>query len=77
LAVIFVGFPDNNVLIVAALIAIPAFVIAAAWHPELFFVGCAFMPQWKNAWPLNRFASIGDLTLVMLLGLLVGFSGAP
>jgi hypothetical protein len=72
LAVIFVGFPDNNMLIVAALIAIPAFIMVAARRPELFFVGCAFMPQWKNEWPLDRFASIGDLTLVMLLGLLVG-----
>jgi len=72
LAVIFVGFPSNNLLIVAALLAIPVFLIAAGWHPELFLVGCAFMPQWKNAWPLDRFAGVGDLTLVMLLGLLVG-----
>jgi O-antigen ligase len=72
LAVIFVGFPSNNLLIIAAVSAIPAFIITAGWHPELFLVGCAFMPQWKNAWPLDRFASVGDLTLVMLLGLLVG-----
>jgi O-antigen ligase len=72
LAAIFVGFPGNNLLILAALVAIPAFLITAGWRPELFLVGCAFMPQWKNAWPLDRFASVGDLTLVMLLGLLLG-----
>jgi O-antigen ligase len=72
LAVIFVGFPSNNLLVVAALLAIPVFLIAAGSHPELFLVGCAFMPQWKNAWPLDRFAGVGDLTVIMLLGLLVG-----
>jgi len=72
LAVIFVGFPRNNLLVLAALVAIPVFLITAGRRPELFLVGCAFMPQWKNAWPLDRFASVGDLTLVMLLGLLVG-----
>jgi O-antigen ligase len=72
LAGIFVGVPGNNLLILAALVAIPAFLITAGWRPELFLVGCAFMPQWKNAWPLDRFASVGDLTLVMLLGLLLG-----
>lgn len=71
-AIVFVGFPGNNLLILAALLAIPAFLITAGWRPEAFLVGCAFMPQWKNAWPLDRFASMGDLTLVMLLGLLVG-----
>jgi O-antigen ligase len=72
LAVVFVGFPGNNLLILAGLVAIPAFLITAGWHPELFLVGCAFMPQWKNAWPMDQFASVGDLTLVMLLGLVVG-----
>jgi O-Antigen ligase len=72
LAILFVAFPSNNLLIAAAIIAVPAFLIAAVSHPELFLVGCAFMPQWKNAWPLDRFASVGDLTLVMLLGLLLG-----
>src|ERR1700722_6606138 len=72
LAVVFVGFPSNNLLIFAGLVAIPAFLITATRRPELFLVGCAFMPQWKNAWPLDRFASVGDLTLVMLLGLVVG-----
>jgi len=72
LAILFVAFPSNNLLIAAAIIAVPVFLIAAVSHPELFLVGCAFMPQWKNAWPLNHFASVGDLTLVMLLGLLLG-----
>lgn len=72
LAAIFVGFPGDNWLILAALVAIPAFLIIAARFPESFLVGCTFMPQWKNAWPLDHFASIGDLTLVMLLGLVVG-----
>lgn len=72
LAILFVAFPSNNLLIAAAIIAVPVFLIVAVSHPELFLVGCAFMPQWKNAWPLDRFASTGDLTLVMLLGLLLG-----
>ncbi len=72
LAGVFVGFPGNNLLILAALVAIPAFLITAGCRPEVFLVGCAFMPQWKNAWPLDRLASVGDLTLVVLLGLLVG-----
>jgi O-antigen ligase len=72
LAVLFLGFPANNLLIAAAIVAVPVFLIAAVRQPELFLVGCAFMPQWKNAWPLDRFASVGDLTLVMLLGLLIG-----
>ncbi len=72
LAAIFVGFPGDNWLILAALVAIPAFLTIAGKFPEAFLVGCAFMPQWKNAWPLDRFAGIVDLTLVMLLGLVVG-----
>ena len=71
LAILFVAFPTSNLLIAAAIIAVPVFLIAAVSHPELFLVGCAFMPQWKNAWPLDHFASV-DLTLVMLLGLLLG-----
>src|SRR5262249_20719665 len=71
-AILSVAFPANNLLIGAAIIAVPTFLIAATSHPELFLVGCAFMPQWKNAWPLDRFTGVGDLTLVMLLGLLLG-----
>jgi O-antigen ligase len=74
LAILFVAFPANNLLIAAGIVAVSAFVIVAGWYPELFLVGCAFMPQWKNAWPLDRFASVGDLTLVMLLGLLLGIA---
>jgi hypothetical protein len=72
MVILFVAFPSSNLLIAAAIIAVPVFLIAAVSHPELFLVGCAFMPQWKNAWPLDRFAGVGDLTLVMLLGLLLG-----
>ncbi len=72
LAILFLAFPSSNLLIAAAIIAVPVFLIAAVSYPELFLVGCAFIPQWKDAWPLDRFASVGDLTVVMLLGLLVG-----
>jgi O-antigen ligase len=67
-----VVLPRNSLFLVAALLAVPVFFIVAAWRPELFLVGCVFMPQWKNSWPLDRLGGVGDLTLVMLLGLLVG-----
>jgi O-antigen ligase len=65
-------FPERQFFLVAALLAIPAFFGTTAWRPEAFLVACVFMPQWKTAWPLNRFGGIGDLTLVMLFGLLIG-----
>ncbi len=65
-------FPDNRLLLTAALIAVPAFFVTAVWRPQAFLVGCVFMPQWKTVWPLDRFGGVGDLTLVMLLGLLMG-----
>jgi hypothetical protein len=72
LASVYAVLPDNHMLLIAALIAVPAFFVTAAWRPEALLVGCVFMPQWKTVWPLDRFGSIGDLTLVMLLGLLAG-----
>jgi O-antigen ligase len=65
-------FPDSYLLLIAALIAVPAFFVIAAWRPEAFLVGCVFMPQWKSVWPLDRFGGAADLTVVMLLGLFVG-----
>lgn len=65
-------FPGDHLLLFVALIAVSAFLVTAAWRPEAFLVGCVFMPQWKSVWPLDRFGGVGDLTVVMLLGLLVG-----
>jgi len=67
-----IAFPGSYLLLIVGIVGASLFLVTAAWRPEALLVGCAFMPQWKNVWPLDRFSNVGDLTVLMLLGLLVG-----